>query len=393
MAAFKFCPGALLLLSLSFCNSRPHIDEARRLAGAYAACTARYERILEGSLEAKDNTLADKKAELEKLLLRHEPGKWSDELELVRSKIMIEVGRYAEAMEILDRLKKAPSRLALEAKLQTMNLHILQGRPDDALALLRTIEPMIKKDSQLFNVFLALARTSPDAQVRKEYALKLVNAPELPSALKTRMPIVYSRLAAEARNERQMELARAYLEKAVSLSTDADQRIGLRAEIEQLALIGLPAPSLAVETWFNTAPLTPAALRGQVRIIAFWASWCPSCRSLLSTLQNESKRFQGQGLQVIGCTKLYGRLAGADGGKIKISAAAELASVKSFIDRNAISFPMAVGNEGLHFEAYAISQLPTLVFIDRRGNVARIRSGAGFSGTITEQIKLLLVGK
>jgi hypothetical protein len=103
----------LLLPGLYFCHARPAAEEARKMAGAYAACTARYDRLEQEynavtinarsnrdpdlSIAAYNRIRAAKKAELEKLLQANEKSTLSDELQLLRSKIMIETGRIAVA--------------------------------------------------------------------------------------------------------------------------------------------------------------------------------------------------------------------------------------------------------------------------------------------------------
>jgi cytochrome c biogenesis protein CcmG, thiol:disulfide interchange protein DsbE len=63
--------------------------------------------------------------------------------------------------------------------------------------------------------------------------------------------------------------------------------------------VGQPAPVLIVKQ-LDGRDLDLAALRGQVVILNFWATWCPPCRAEMPVLEAFYQKHASQGVMVIG---------------------------------------------------------------------------------------------
>ncbi len=132
---------------------------------------------------------------------------------------------------------------------------------------------------------------------------------------------------------------------------------GLEGQL-RLGFLDAGAPEFErVEVAQGEVGPTLTALRGQVVVLEFWATWCGACRALLPTLNAWHDRYRPQGALVVSVTMDPVQKAAED--------AAELG----------LQYPVLSDPDGMTARAYQAFALPTLFVIDRRGVVRDVSVG------------------
>ena len=389
---YKYVVLLLIFAVLTACRPAKETRYLNKFAEEYAAVKEQYMDKM-ASTSSKEQQLEyqkEKSARLEQLLTKYDKLVTSDDAELLKSKLLIELARFKEAEEKLDRLIAAKSILTDEAKPAKVLVQISQGRPRDALELFKTIENKMVPGLELSSIYLYMALYYPDSRTAEEYGRKFLKVPDSPGEFTAFKADVYRRLAAAAAERNDMAGALDMQTQAIAAAVSPDKKALLETELELLQAIGKPAPPITAETWINGNPQTLESLKGKVVVIDFWAAWCPSCRQLIPTLVKLHNEYNDQGLVILGITRLYGTYSDETGKKGVVNKAAEIELVKAFVRRFSIPFPTAVAAEGNNSETYKITALPTLVFIGKDGIVDYIQQGAGQESFIRNKIKTLM---
>ena len=128
-------------------------------------------------------------------------------------------------------------------------------------------------------------------------------------------------------------------------------------------------------------------------MVAFWAPWCPSCRTLTPALVDLYNENKDRGFTIIGCTRLYGTYSDDVDDKGNVNKEEELELIKKYLERKKMPYPIIVAEDKADFDAYKVVALPTLIFIDKKGKVFFTKIGTGGIPFIKQKIQQLLEEK
>jgi peroxiredoxin len=99
-------------------------------------------------------------------------------------------------------------------------------------------------------------------------------------------------------------------------------------------------------------------LKGKVVLVNFWATWCEGCQVEIPWFVEFAKKYEGQGLVVIGVSM------DGDGWK----------AVRPWIKEKNVNYTIVIGNEALG-RRYGLEGMPLTALVGRDGKVADTHAG------------------
>ncbi len=160
------------------------------------------------------------------------------------------------------------------------------------------------------------------------------------------------------------------------------------SELTSARLIGGSAPELTAAQWLDGRSIKLSELRGKVVLLDYWAMWCSPCIAAFPRLREFRTKFEGKGFEIIGVTRLYGRSDKEE----DLSRDLEMKSLHEYKRRHQLTYPIAVGkmDDVTNEESYSVTSLPTVILIDRRGNIRHFKRGVGEYNKLEKQIAGLI---
>ena len=130
--------------------------------------------------------------------------------------------------------------------------------------------------------------------------------------------------------------------------------------------------------WLNTAPLTPASLRGHPVLVEFWTFTCINWIRTLPYVRTWSERYREDGLIVVGVHTPEFRVE------------RDLKNIRRAVEAMRIDYPVAVDNDYAIWAAFGNQYWPALYFADAEGRIRHHHFGEGEYDRSEIVIQLLL---
>jgi peroxiredoxin len=114
-----------------------------------------------------------------------------------------------------------------------------------------------------------------------------------------------------------------------------------------------------------------SSLSGRVRLLDFWATWCPPCRHEIPMLNELHKQYADAGLTILGLSD------------------EEPEAVRAFAEQSTIGYTSLVQASDVA-ERYGVLGLPTAFLVDREGKIVEMYFGEKSRAELEKQIRTLL---
>ena len=161
----------------------------------------------------------------------------------------------------------------------------------------------------------------------------------------------------------------------------------LQKNIHLLSLEGKPMPPLSADVHLGSKRVQAEAWKGKVALFYFWAHWCGDCIEQKPILEALHGKYNGQGLEVVGPTQLYGYVARGRAATPE----QEMAYLRGdYHQAHPLPSWMSAPVSSENFVRFGVSTTPTIVLVDRRGIVELYHPGNMSYNDLAQRIENLL---
>ncbi|MEO8129009.1 MAG: TlpA disulfide reductase family protein [Bryobacteraceae bacterium] len=141
----------------------------------------------------------------------------------------------------------------------------------------------------------------------------------------------------------------------------------------------LPAPKRSIAPIFvlkdpSGKDVRLGDFKGKVVLLNFWATWCGPCKAEIPWFNEFQKKHASAGLAVLGVSM------DEEGWKV----------VRPYLQKMAVSYQVALGDEGVAAKYGGIDSLPLTLLIDREGRIAARHVGLTSKSNYEDDIAQLL---
>lgn len=171
-----------------------------------------------------------------------------------------------------------------------------------------------------------------------------------------------------------------FLHPALAAALGAAALLGLallpRVVPPASGMVGKPAPDVALAVAANGTigqRMSLADLKGHPVLLDFWASWCGPCAMEAPVIDRVARRYEKKGLVVMG---------------VNVDDPPEI--IRAYAEKKGLSYPMVFDAGKGAQRKYGVDKLPSLVMIDKDGNVRAFMTGLVDEASLNEIVTAAL---
>ncbi len=137
-------------------------------------------------------------------------------------------------------------------------------------------------------------------------------------------------------------------------------------------LVGQEAPDFRLSL-LDGGTTSLKDLRGQIAVVNFWASWCPSCVEEMPALQDVWEMYEDKGVTFLGITYQD-----------------DVSTVRSALTQYGTTYPVGLDTGDRITDRYGITGIPETFIVDADGRVAHVHVGPIAAEALVTQLEALL---